>query len=235
MSSNSDGLTQNWNDSYSRCENFVFWPSDGSIRFISRYIRRRVGLEAVQDMAPGAKGAKVLDLGCGIGRHIQFGLQMGLDIHGIELSDVAVEVARAWSKVGMQGDEFDKIRVGDVRHLPWSDCYFDHALSDSVLDSMSFEIACKGVSEIARVLKPGGYFYCNLIADKDPATGVYFSGERTVTMVHEQGTIQSYFDRAKIDVMCAGAFEILSCEMHAIENALSGSWAGRWHLVLRRR
>lgn len=27
---------------------------------------------------------------------------------------------------------------------------------------------------------------------------------------------------------------LLSCEMHAIENTLNGSWAGRWHLVLRR-
>ena len=232
MNTNNKNFTQDWNDSYLRRENFLFWPSDGCIRFISRYIRKRVGLDSVQDVSPGAK---VLDLGCGIGRHIQFGLQMGLDMHGIELSEVAVGVARTWASGHMQGAEFDKIRVGDVRLLPWSDCYFDHAISDSVLDSMSFEIARKSVNELARVLKPEGYFYCSLIADKDPATGVYFSGERTVATVHELGTIQSYFDRAKIDAMCAGAFDVLSCEMHAIENALTGSWAGRWHLVLRRR
>jgi len=214
--SNRDTPTKDWDNSYIRRENFVFWPSEGSIRFISRYIRKRVDLGIFEDVMPGAKGAKVLDLGCGIGRHIQFGLQMGLDIYGIELSAIAVDVARKWAGNVMQGGEIDHIHQGDIRKLPWPDGFFDHALSDSVLDSMPIDIACNGILELARVLKSGGLFYCNLIAEKDPVSGDFFSGERVVTTSHEYGTIQSYFDKAKINSLFADYFEILSCELHSI-------------------
>ncbi|MDQ3003423.1 MAG: class I SAM-dependent methyltransferase [Fibrobacterota bacterium] len=235
MGTNIDGMTKDWDHSYERRENFVFWPSDNAIRFVSRYLRKRVGLDAVQDVLPGAKGSKVLDFGCGIGRHIQFGHSMGLEMYGIELSSVAVGEAHKWAHEMLKGAEKDRIRVGDVRELPWKDGFFDHALSDSVVDSMSIEIARKGVSELARVLKPGGLFYCNLIAEKDPVTGELFSGEKEVTTAHEQGTIQSYFDKRKIDDLFSAKFETLQSELHTVVNVLTGGSAGRWHLVLRRK
>lgn len=93
---------------------------------------------------------------------------------------------------------------------------------------MNINIALKGIPELAHVLKSGGYLYCN------PITEVYFAGERIVTTQHEHGTIQSYFDKVKIDSMFTGSFEILSCELHSIKDAVTEAWAGRWHLVLRR-
>jgi SAM-dependent methyltransferase len=231
----SDGGIENWNSSYERRENFLFWPSDGVVRFVSRHLRRRVAPDSVRDVLPGALGAKVLDVGCGIGRHIQFGLTMGLDMHGIELSTVAVEVARTWAHPLMKGSEVEKIIAGDVRAMPWPDGHFDHAVSDSVLDSMGFEIASQGIQELARVLKPGAYFYCNLIAEGDGKSGSFFSGERVQTTVHEQGTIQSYFDGDKIDALFADRFEFLQRELHTIENVATGSVSGRWHMVMRRR
>lgn len=115
---NKDDPIEDWNSSYIRRKNFVFWPSEGSIRFISRYIRKRVGLDIVQDVTLGAKDSKVLDLSCGIGRHIQFGLQMGLGMYGIELSAIAVDMAQQWMNGVMPGAEADHIRQSDIRNFP---------------------------------------------------------------------------------------------------------------------
>jgi ubiquinone/menaquinone biosynthesis C-methylase UbiE len=230
---NADSEIDNWNSSYARRENFVFCASDGAVRFVSRHLRKRVAPDLVVDVAPGAKGSRMLDVGCGIGRHIQFGVSMGLDMYGIELSTVAVDVARKWAHKLMEGAEEKKIVAGDIRAMPWPDGYFDHALSDSVLDSMSFEIAQKGVEELARVLKPGGFFYCNLIAERS-ADGSIFAGERKQLTLHEQGTIQSYFDEAKIDALFGGRFETLQRELHTIDNLDTGASSGRWHMTMRR-
>jgi len=113
-----------WEESYERRENFVFSPSDEVVRFISRYLRKRVGLSDVIDIQSDAAMSKVLDLGCGIGRHLYFGETMGLDMYGVELSAAAVKVARQWvSSLGV-GKEEDKIYLGSVQALPWKDNFF---------------------------------------------------------------------------------------------------------------
>ena len=99
---------------------------------------------------------------------------------------------------------------------------------------MSYEVAQAGVREIARVIKPGGLFYCNLIWSAD-ADGVAFGArEETVSTTHEQGTIQCYFDAHRIHDLFEGAFEIQSHYLVTIEDQMTGGRQGRWHLVLKR-
>lgn len=224
-----------WEESYSRRENFVFQPCDEFVRFVARFLRRRVGLDDVVDVVPGAAGSRVVDVGCGIGRNLAFGTQMGLAMYGIDLSERAVEVARQWlGRLGV-ADPAERAVAGDIRALPWADGYFAHASSDSVLDSMPFDIARAGVAEIARITQPGGYFYCNLISGDETGRDPEFAGEEVVTSTHEQDTIQSYFNRAKIGTLLDPHFEILSCARHQISDPDRGTRYGRWHVVARRR
>lgn len=235
MTTNADGLVQDWERSYERHENFVFWPADAVVRFVSRHLRKRTGLTEVRDVMPGAAGSRVLDLGCGIGRNIHFGQFMGLEMYGIELSSYAVGVAREWMRDVYKDTVADRIQVGDVRALPWADGFFDHAISDSVLDSMNFEIARQGVAEVARTLKPGGLFYLNLIAERPGLAAPFVSDERLQTTQHEQGTIQSYFDESKIVALLGAPFELVNLELHTIQNVRTGTLSERWHVVARRR
>lgn len=232
---NSDNLVQDWERSYERHENFVFWPADAVVRFVSRYLRKRVGLTEVRDVAPGAKGSRVLDLGCGIGRNIHFGQFMGLEMYGIELSSYAVGVARDWMRDVYKDTVGERIQVGDVRALPWGDGFFDHAISDSVLDSMDFAIARQGVAEVARTLKAGGLFYLNLIAERPGLQAPFDADERLVTTQHEQGTVQSYFDEPKTAALLGAPFEMVSLELHTTQNMKTGTLSERWHVVARRR
>ena len=82
-----------WNDSYERRENFVFYPHEEVIRFFSKHIRKRVGLDAFKDIVPFTVPPKILDLGCGIGRHIIYAHSMGAEAYGIALSRSAIKVA----------------------------------------------------------------------------------------------------------------------------------------------
>lgn len=222
-----------WEESYGRRENFVFWPSDEVVRFFARHLRRRSSLDQVVDVLPGAGGSRMLDLGCGIGRNLILGRELGLDMYGIDLSKSAIGVAREWFT--RNGGTGENVVDGDIRQLPWSDGFFAHALSDSVLDSLSFDIAETGVAELARTLQPNGYFYCNLISGDDSSHDSNFSGEETVRSLHEQDTIQSYFNRAKIDALLGKWFNILSCTQVRVSNPDLGTYHSRWHVTALRR
>ena len=84
--------------------------------------------------------------------------------------------------------------------LPFSEKYFDFAISDAVLDSMYFSIAKKIVAELDRLVKH--LLFISLI--KDPNNQSDLGKEIIVDSVHENGTIQSFFTLPKISELIAG-------------------------------
>jgi SAM-dependent methyltransferase len=225
---------QEWNKSYQNRDNFVFYPHEEVIRFVSKFVRKRVGLTEFRDVAPGQAAGRVLDLGCGIGRHVIYCHEMGLEAYGVDLSDEAVKVAVAWALEKGVADPQDRIRQGDIRRLPWDDGFFRYAVSHGVLDSMPFDIARAACVELARVMSVGGLFYCDLISGDDSRHAREFNGEEVVTMAHENGTVQLYFNLAKILSMIEGVFEIEECNLIRREDVLRGGFGSRYHLVLKR-
>lgn len=229
-----DNKQSEWDNSYRNRDNFVFYPHEEIIRFVSKYIRKRTGLDEFKDVVPSPEKAKLLDLGCGIGRHVIYGHEMGLDAYGIDLSGAAVQVATEWATRKGMSEPGRKILQGDIRQLPWADGYFNFAVSHGVLDSMPFEIARAACAELARAMATGGLFYCDLISGDDSAHSREYSGEEVVTTSHELGTIQSYFNLAKIHSMINGSFEIVECILIRREEAVRGGYASRYHLTLRK-
>lgn len=235
MTNKQSDMSEIWDESYLRLENHVFYPCEEIVRFVSRYLRRRVGLDEVIDVIPGALGSRVVDIGCGIGRNMVFGTEMGLQMYGNDHSAQAVSVAQKWlgKSVGTAANE--RVIASDVREIPWGDAFFDHAISDSALDSMPFEVAQAGVSEIARIVKSGGLFYCNLISGDETGRDANFCEDVVVQGDHEHNTIQSYFNHTKIVRLFEPLFEIISCQLHQITDPQKGTRIGRWHIVSRRR
>ena len=182
-----------WDKSYENRDNFVFYPHEEIIRFVSKYVRKRIGLNEYEDILPRRDGNRILDLGCGLGRHVMYLHEMGLNAYGVDLSDAAIRVAQLWGEQKQLPEPAKRIRQGDVRNLPWDDCFFNYAVSHGVLDSMPFEIARAACVELARVMAVGGLFYSDVISGDDSRHAREFSGEEVVTTTHEQGTIQYYF------------------------------------------
>ncbi|NER93870.1 MAG: class I SAM-dependent methyltransferase [Symploca sp. SIO1B1] len=225
---------QEWDKSYTNRDNFVFYPHEEVIRFVSKYIRKRIGLMEFKDMVSFASKPRVLDLGCGIGRHVIYCEEMGLDAYGIDLSQEAVNIARTWLATRGIEKPDHKIFQGDIRQLPFPDSFFNYAVSHGVLDSMHFEIAQESVSELARTLVSGGLFYCDLISGDDSSHSREYSGENVVTNAHENGTVQSYFNFAKIKKLFDGLFSIEEALIKRRENVIDGGYSSRFHLVLKK-
>ncbi len=222
---------QAWENSYSNRDNFIFYPSEEVIRFVSRYIRKRVGLSEFQNMHSLDHVPRLLDMGCGIGSHVLFAHQMGLEVYGVDLSQTAVSVAI--ERAAQAGLSRDHLRQADIRQLPWADSFFDYIVSRAVLDSMHFQIARAAIAEAARVLASHGLVYCDLISacDKHPAD---FDGEEIVDDGLEAGTIQSYFDLPKIERLIEGYFVIREASLIRKTNLYAAGSNARYHLVLEK-
>lgn len=226
---------QEWNSSYKSKDNFVFYPHEDIIRFISKYIRKRVGLDQFLDQNDYKATPKVLDFGCGIGRHIKLLKEFNLDGYGFDLSQEAINVAKHNFKALGLSDLLSKVIVANITDLPYQDKYFDFMLSHGVLDSMPFEVAKKGIDELARVLKNNGLIYFDLISTEDSSCNNSTNFERIVEESHEKGTIQTYFNIDKIKELIGNKYEIVELYNIKKEDELNPKFIiSRFHVIARK-
>jgi len=229
----SNNQIDEWDNAYLNKDNFLFYPHEEVIRFVSRCIRKKTGKESFVD-AHDVSGAKILDLGCGIGRHVIFCEDMKLDSYGIDLSIEAINYAQDWLR-SIGGSNVEKrLQQADARQLPWKDGFFDFALSHGVLDSMPYDVARSVVQDLQRVMSPGALFYCDLISGDDSDHYREFSGEKIVETQHERGTMQCYFNMSKIEKLFKNLFSIEECQLIRHEHVLKGTYHSRYCLILRR-
>lgn len=101
---------------------------------------------------------KILDIGCGTGLlAIEFAKNLsGVEITGLDLSDVALEVARdnVQKSEVIERISFQK---GDAEDIPFADNAFDLVISSNTLHLIMNPI--KMFNEIHRVLKTKGKFF----------------------------------------------------------------------------
>ena len=103
-------------------------------------------------------GHRVLDVGCGPGT-ISVGLASAVapgEMHGVDMEESQIDLARSVAK--MNGCANAKFHVGDVTDLPFEDGYFDIVHCHNVL--MHIPDTAAVLSEVKRVLKPGGIIGC---------------------------------------------------------------------------
>lgn len=105
-------------------------------------------------------GSRIVDIGCGVGRHAVYLGERGFEIAGMDLSPTGVQKTQeacAERQIAFDG------RVADMTALPWEDATFDAALSTSVVCHHRHAHMVKTIGEIWRVLKPGGLFLVDFL------------------------------------------------------------------------
>jgi SAM-dependent methyltransferase len=112
---------------------------------------------------------KILDLGCGSGRHT-----VHLAIHGFQV--VGLDNAPAGLRLTSQWLEQERLTAplvqADMRQpLPFPDDVFDGLLSTRVIHHARLAIIIRTASEIVRVLKPGGVLFVTVPAGKKSKGG----------------------------------------------------------------
>ena len=227
-----DAKKKEWNTSYQNKDNFVFYPHEEVIRFVSKYIKKRTGFS---DFELIGEAGKCLDLGCGIGRHLIYLDEMEMEPFGIDLSDYAINYAKEWFRDVNKEYLIDHLTVGPVVALPYANGYFDFVISHGVLDSMEFKIAIAAVQEVNRVLKDDGLFYFDVVSGNDYEHYREYAGEELVKGDHERNTVQSYFNYEKIKNLIGDAFEIEECVLIQRESVVRRAKNSRYHVTVKKR
>jgi SAM-dependent methyltransferase len=130
------------------------YPVEFVVRaFLGTYPRLKIDAEALH-------GRKVLDLGFGDGRNVPLLSDLGLDVHGVEITEEICR--RATIRMKKLGVYFEA-RVGRNADLPYADSFFDHVVAcHSCYYVDAGTKFADNIGEIGRVTKPGGLFVHSL-------------------------------------------------------------------------
>ncbi|MDQ3569146.1 MAG: class I SAM-dependent methyltransferase [Actinomycetota bacterium] len=104
-------------------------------------------------------GDRLLDLGCGGGRHAYEALRRGgrvvaVDADDGEITEVAVMLGAMIAEGQVTSSGGGTVVCGDVLRLPFPDRCFDRVIAAEVLEHV--EADEPAMAELARVLRPGG-------------------------------------------------------------------------------
>ena len=117
-------------------------------------------LTANYDILGLRSGDRILDLGCGFGRHAYEAARRGAHVIALDAGEDEVNgVAGTFAAMVEQGElspDTTKVGVvqGDALHLPFADGTFDRVLCSEVLEHIPNDLGA--MTELARVLRPGG-------------------------------------------------------------------------------
>jgi ubiquinone/menaquinone biosynthesis C-methylase UbiE len=111
----------------------------------------------LRSISRALKYKRILDLGCGPGAFFDSLLDIGQEIHGIDISEKMIKVAQERLRDNPAKNRFH-LKTGNAEKLDYPDAFFDAILAIGVLRYMScWEGA---LSEIYRSLERGGVFAC---------------------------------------------------------------------------
>jgi SAM-dependent methyltransferase len=106
-------------------------------------------------------GDRVLDLGCGFGRHAYESLRRGAEVVACDFSLAELkDVSAMFAAIGTEeaatlpASAWGGATNGDATRLPFADGSFDKVIASEVLEHVPDDGAA--FAELARVLKPGG-------------------------------------------------------------------------------
>lgn len=114
-----------------------------------------------------SKGETFLDVGCSTGHFINEGRKYGWDVYGIDISPRCVEYAR--EKFGLLN-----VQCTDIFSTQYPDDFFDYVWLWHVLEHVPDAMGM--LTEINRILKPGGKLRIGVPCVKDPIYYIRFRG-----------------------------------------------------------
>ncbi len=134
----------------------------------------------------GAGYSRILDLGCGLGRHALLFARSGFTVTGFDLSGIGLAKLRELASA--EGLEIGTA-MGDLRDLPFPDEAFDCVLAYRSIYHCDYQGLVDSLGEARRVLVPGGELFANFIS-RDSAyfrTGRGGTDDPRVRMKLEEG------------------------------------------------
>jgi len=164
-------------------------------------------------------GRRLLDVSCGQGVLVRMARQAGLEAHGLDLSEMAVRIAKE--------EEGRALVVGNGERLPYPNGIFDYVTNIGSLEH--FLDMAAGVREMARVLAPDG-LACILLPNTYSLLGNVWSAFRRGVTLDDGQPLQRYAARREWQALLeAHGFRVEGVVKY--EREWPHSWADvRWYL-----
>lgn len=181
-------------------------PSPYAVRFLRR-------------LRTAAPGARLLDLGCGEGRHALTAAKLGFEVTAIDYEPLALRRARRRAKqAGVKGIAF---RKADALDLPFPDGCFDIVLDYGCLHHQKKSHWPAYTAGMLRVMKPRGFLVLSVFS----ARFYLFRGSRRRWHI-AKGAYRRCFSREEILRLFGRDFEPLEI--------VEEKERGFWHALMRR-
>ncbi len=109
------------------------------------------------------KGVKrVLDLGCGSGRHTVYLAKQGFEVYGFDIAPKGIKLAKDWLK---KNNLKANLKIGSIyKKLPYKNNFFDAVISVQTIHHAKIKTIRKVIKEIERALKPKGFIFITVAA-----------------------------------------------------------------------
>lgn len=198
---------EGWDRCWDAPENQPWYPDEQMVRFLAQNYVRKMGFGPTDVRYVSGDKPKGLEVGCGKGRHVVLMSQLGIEAHGVDISEAGVKFTDSWLKAwNLEGT----VSVNSDS-LDYPNDSFDFILSHGVFDHMLLATREALYKEIYRTLKLGGRFFVSLIAEDDSAFGEGELIEDKTWILSEgfeSGLPQAFFDIERIERELGNHFSI---------------------------
>lgn len=177
------------------------WPTVDPTPFVLRALPR-IRKSAAPDRA------RILDLGCGEGRHTLACAREGLDAVGLDYQPMAIRRARAFARRQKIRGRF-RFTVGDAFRLPFPPNRFDGLIDYGCLHHVKIGDTRRYFKSVLPCLKPGGYFILSCFSTRFK----HHPGEkRRRNWLAHKGHYDRFFRKQDFGILFRKQFEILTME-----------------------
>jgi SAM-dependent methyltransferase len=165
---------------------------------------------------------RLLDLGCGEGRHAIAAAKLGFDVTAVDVEPLALKRARAFARAaGVRGIRFLR---ADALHLPFGRSAFDVVLDYGCLHHQTKRDWPVYLASVLGVLRPRGFLILSVFSPRFRM----FRGSRRRWHIG-QGSYRRCFTPADLRTLLGKDFQALK----RVEDTSADG--GFWHVLFRRR
>jgi ubiquinone/menaquinone biosynthesis C-methylase UbiE len=171
------------------------------------------------------KKLRVLDLGCGAGRHQAHMAKQTFEAHGADISENGLCMTK--ERLERQGLEAFLVKC-DMKMLPYKDSSFDAVICIHVIYHQNLKGIQETISEIRRILRKKGSLLINFLSKRTYSYGNGIEVEES-TFIEEEGVergVLHYFAGKDEIERLLKDFEIVNLELS--EKEVEGNLRSRW-------